>query len=292
MSIGDSFAKLIGWIQPSDSNVEAGKRHSGEIGTRLESQGFEFNKMRFLGSHSRGTAVESHSDMDLFAIFKKKEVTRAGSLVSSDTVLSNVRKALAGRYTNNTKVGRDGEAITVSFSDISVDVVPAFFEGFSGKYPLYSIPNGNGGWMQTSPDAHNDYITQKHESTRHKFRYATQLVKYWRECRTPRTPLSSFHLEILFASEGIFEGVKSYAECVRDALGLLCNRKCRGLQDPLGISGVVNAANNSLFPWSTCQQALESAYGRAARAVEAENGRDQEEARRLWKLVFNSNFPS
>jgi hypothetical protein len=46
-----------------------------------------------------------------------------------------------------------------------VDVVPGFY-GESGEdlpgntkhYPIFYIPDGNGDWLATSPDAHNRFI--------------------------------------------------------------------------------------------------------------------------------------
>jgi hypothetical protein len=50
-------------------------------------------KFLVLASHSRGTAIKS-SDLDLLQVVRKKELKWGDSLVSSNTLLANVRKAL------------------------------------------------------------------------------------------------------------------------------------------------------------------------------------------------------
>jgi len=292
VGIGDCFIKLINRVTITDTEWTAITGHADEIGIRLK-KNFGITEVRRLGSHERGTAIHNYSDLDLFMVLKKSEVTRGGQIVGSNTVLENVRLDLIKRY-QSTNLGRDGQAITIRFSDgTAVDVVPALFEGINQTYkrPWYSIPDGQGGWIATSPDSHTAYIQNAHAASGNKFIFIVRLIKFWRECRNPRTPLNSFHAELLFADQSTFSGVKSYAQCVHDAFALLCQRKCRGMQDPLGISGLVAAASTQSklnLVYEHAQVSLE----KADKALGAEIGGDNVTARYYWDLVFNGGFPA
>jgi hypothetical protein len=80
----------------------------------------------------------------------------------------------------------------------------------ASNQPMYAIPDGSGGWIKTSPAQHNAFIRQRDESPRGKLRRVAQLIKIWRQWRSPRVPLSSFHIEMVLASKNLCLGVKSY----------------------------------------------------------------------------------
>jgi hypothetical protein len=289
MTISESFQELLSRTQPLQSEVDAGERHSGTIKTRLNAA-FDLKKYFKAGSFSRGTSIRNTSDVDVFAVVSRDDVRWGGKVVNSGTALDNFKKELDGRFPN-TKVYRDVHAIVVQFNDCQVDVVPAFFEGMSPKnWPLYSMPDGNGGWMSASPELHDAWIKQEDDKCGGKIRGTARLLKFWRECRSPRVPLSSFHIEMVLANSGVCKGVRSYAECVTEVLQDLAHRECRALQDPLGVSGHIGAVKTE----SQRESALSTVrYSRdhARDALAAGVNSDIQEARRQWDIVFNDKFP-
>jgi len=182
------------------------------------------------------------SDTDLLAVFRKTAFTWGDSLINSDTALDKVRVALAERYPYS-NVYRDGIAIAVSFSDgRHVDVVPAVFDTFfKEKWPVYLIADGAGGWMPTSPALYDAYLANANKESGGKLTYVAQLMKFWRECRDPRIPISSFHIEMVLAYEDVCKGVKPYSECMLEILRSLARRECRAMRDPYGIAGNIPA---------------------------------------------------
>jgi hypothetical protein len=115
-------------------------------------------------------------------------------------------------------------------------------------------------------------------------------MKYWRECRTPRVPLSSFHIEMLLASEGICAGVKSYAACVTETLQLIAERECRALQDPLGIAGHIRAVQTEAQRESSLASVRYS-RDHAKDGCLSDYAGNTNEAWRQWDIVFNYTFP-
>jgi predicted nucleotidyltransferase len=290
MSISDLFATLIGRIQPTETEVNAAKQHLATIQTRLETV-FEVSNCRVTGSFARNTSIRGFSDTDLIAVFRKSNFTWGDRLITSSRALEIVRQQLLARYPNSA-VGRDVMAITIAFSDgQQVDVVPAMFESmYDGKWPTYSIPDGSDGWMLSCPSLYDAYISQANTQSGGKLRYVAQLMKFWRECRTPRVPISSFHIEMVSAAEEVCKGVKAYSECIRDILRSLTNRECRAMRDPYGIAGNIPAVKTA-NQREAALGSVTNSRDHANSAVSAELW-DTTEAHRQWGIVFNSRFPA
>lgn len=290
MNISESFQLLIGRIQPLETELQAARQHLATIRTRLETE-FEVSKCFPIGSFARGTSIRGFSDTDLLAVFRKAVFTWGDNLINSDTALEKVRVALAERYPNS-DVYKDGIAIAVSFSDgRHVDVVPGVFDSmFKEKWPVYLIPDGSGAWMQTSPSLYDAYLSEANTASGSKMIYVAQLMKFWRECREPRIPLSSFHIEMVLAYEEVCKGVKSYADCMLEILRSLARRECRAMRDPYGIAGNIPAVKTA----SQRERALASVTNsrdHAESAISADLRSDIAEARRQWDIVFNTKFP-
>lgn len=290
MTISESFQLLLSRIQPLDSELEAARQHLSTIRTRLETE-FEVSKCTTIGSFARGTNIGGFSDTDLLAVFRKTVFTWGDALINSDTALEKVRVALAERYPNS-DVYKDGIAIAVSFCDgRHVDVVPGVFDSmYREKWPVYLIPDNAGGWMQTCPSLYDAYLSSANTEGGGKVIYVAQLMKFWRECREPRIPLSSFHIEMVLAYEEVCKGVKSYATCLLEILRSLARRECRAIRDPYGIAGNIPAVKTA----SQRERALASVVNsrdHAESAINADSWNDINEARRQWDIVFNGKFP-
>jgi hypothetical protein len=191
---------------------------------------------------------------------------------------------------------RDQQALVLRFSagSFAVDVVPAFFEKMDQinghNYPVFSIPDGTGNWLPTSPEMHGRYFNEANEESISKLARTVQLLKFWRSSRVPSISLSSFHVELLLASEGLCVGPKSYAQCLAESFYLLAQRQCRPLRDPLRISGIIPATKTEAQR-SDLLTSVTNACNRAFRALEAEANGKTHEAKRLWNFVFYSKFP-
>jgi predicted nucleotidyltransferase len=288
VSVDDRFKALIARISMSQAEMDSFERHRQSV-TQAVRRAFNTNRVSVMGSFARGSSLGGISDLDLLCIVEAREARWGGRVKDSRTVLNKVRECLQESFAE-TGIGRDGQAVLVAFANGKerVDVVPAFFHRFEGRHPVYLIPSGNGGWLETSPSAHEEYIEAADYKSGGKLKYVSILLKYFREQRG--LALNSFHCELLLAQEGVCDGIGRYAQCFADALVLLARRQCRDLQDPLRISGNVFATNTE----PQRQQAVTSIsrwLQNALAAFEAEARRDSPEAYRNWDLVFNGAFP-
>jgi predicted nucleotidyltransferase len=290
--IAAAFAAIIdrSYLTPRDH--ELFESHRTSVTRALETR-LETIKVEVIGSFARGTAVHGSSDIDLLTVLQKQSVTWGGQLMSSTTVLREVRGALLERYAF-TEVGRDGQAVVVAFNDGQhpVDVVPACYSHQGGRYnhPIFLIPDGTGGWMHTSPTSHSRFIRDGDTDAGGQLKYTAQIFKYWRDTRTSPVPLSAFHVELLLAEERLCVGARSYSAIMRDVLALLSNRRGSALHDPVNVSALIPLSGTA----SKRDQALgtiDAAARHADAALIAERRGDLSEAARQWDIVFNGNFP-
>lgn len=292
MTIPARFRKLLVSITPTLSDSRIYNLHEQTIRRRLETV-FKANRVVRIGSYARGSSIRGASDVDLMLILSRDEVRWGENWKSSTTVLNSIRQQLFLRYPN-TEVGRDVQAVVARFRDnqYPIDVVPSFYwqHGGLSNYPIFAIPNGNGGWMLTSAGAHNQFIKKADERSQGKLKQVARLIKFWRHCREPHIPLNSFYLELFLAVEDICVGPQSHAISFNNALAKIANRNCEAIKDPLGISDLIPAANSE-DKRRRVQEAVTASAKRAYNAIAAEKSDDPTEAIRLWDLVFNGCFP-
>jgi hypothetical protein len=87
------------------------------------------------------------ADVDIFVILHPNHYAASGQ----PQLLGAVGKTLVKTYTRTPKIRPDGHAVTITFTDFKVDVVP----GFARKSGDYLIPDAaNGRWIGTDPKKH------------------------------------------------------------------------------------------------------------------------------------------
>jgi hypothetical protein len=204
-----------------------------------------------------------------------------------------MREDLASAFPN-TRVGRDGMAVTVSFGGgaYSLDVVPAVYAGkHVGGRPLYSIPAPDGSWLETSPEAHTAGFLAQDRRSGARLKRVVQLVKHWAHARVHPIPINSFHVELVLAARGVALTPGPYSRHVAVAFHELARRAGAAIVDPLRISHLVPCAATSAKR-KTVAAALRHACKHAQSAVAAESAGDTTEAIRQWRIVFNLDFPA
>lgn len=281
---------LAGRIQPQNGALAAARSHVFSIRARL-GKTFALHSTKKIGSHARQTAIHSFSDLDFMAVFRKEEFIWGDRLVSSDTILNRLVTDLGNRYPS-TDVRRDVLAASLVFgsSGQSLDVVPAMFLGFTGSRPIYQIPDGNGGWLRTSPEIHDRHFEIHQGRSGNRLRKVSQLLKWWKHARSQPLPIRSFYIDMVLCSEGLGAPVgRTYGGCLEDFFEYLVATECRSLLDPCAIAGEI-APNETYAQSETLNRAASFALLHARAASLAEKERDFPEANRHWALVFNGSY--
>lgn len=280
---------LVARIQPQAGEMNKAQSHRRTVRRRLTTS-FDLRAFLPIGSHARNTAVRWYSDVDVLALLRRNEAKWGGDIIRSSTFLRKVRDDLEDRYVW-TNVRGDQQAVVIEFGggQHRLDVVPAIFDRFDRGRPIYLIPNGSDGWLETSPQAHSRYLATALQKSGGKLSKVIQLLKWWKFSRSTPIPIQSFYLDMLMAYSGVCTGVKSYSQCLFSAFKVLADRECRGLRDPLGIAGVLQAAATDRQR-EEVNKAVEFALLHAANALVAERKKDFPEANRQWNIVFNGQY--
>lgn len=284
-----NMVALVSRIQPQVSELASATAHFAAVRTRLLTS---FNVVRTpkIGSHARGTAIRQYSDLDMLAVLRRKEAKWGGKIVSSRTLLSRVVEDLKGRF-RHTDIRGDQQAAAVDFASgqQSLDVVPALWGRFSTQRPVYTIPDGDGDWLETSPEAHTRLFSIADARSGGKLKGVCQLLRWWKFSRAVVIPLQTFHSDILLATSGICVGAKTYTHCLYSAFRLLASRECRAIRDPEGIAGVIPAAKREA-QLMTLNNAVDYSLQHATSALALESVGKIREANAQWNLVFNGTY--
>ncbi len=283
------FAHLLDRLEPVGTELDARSKHRGTIEQGVRGAYPAISKVEVIGSHTRGTAIRRFSDVDYLAVLRRQDLMRNGMLVQSSTVLTNLRNALAKRFPY-TQVRIDGPAVVVAFAegDGAVDVVPAYWTrplSASDGYPVYGIANGDGGWVITTPQRHSAYINQRHVKHANRLRGVLRLLKGWKHRLGSPTPFLGFHVELLLAGMAP-PPVMGYAGLLRNAFRVIVTNQGRPVSDPMGVAAPVPLARTPVQRTAVQNQAL-AAWRRADAAIAAEASGNENEAMRLWQLVFD-----
>lgn len=289
--IASRFYKLLKEIQPKPEEVARGKRNLFTIKSRL-SKSFKIARIVWVGSHLKGTAIRSYSDIDIFVVVRREEALWGGDLVKSSTLLGWLKEDLKERYPL-TDIRRDGQAIVISFGqgEHCVDLVPALYHSPNKEgFPLYLIPDGSNDWLITSPDAQLKYIKGKNEYTEGRLIKIVQLMKCWAYSRSPKVPMNSLYLETVLASFEMARGSSRLSLILANAFTSIAGRAGRPILDPLAISEPISISKTETQK-DLVQKSLDYSVSHALGAIEAEIWGDSIEAIRQWNIVFNGIFP-
>jgi hypothetical protein len=241
-----------------------------------------FMEAKLMGSAAKGTIVRPLDDIDVLAVFSnEKRAWQDKYQYDSQAFLYRIRRAYDGL--SIAQVGARGQAIRVFFeSGGHVDVAPTFRQATDA----FHLPNGNGGWIYTSPFIANQWFKERNAELSYNLAALVRMLKKWNAAHSKR--LKSFHLETMaghtFKTLGNNRrtGLEGFFAWAGDFLDV---------SDPGGQSGSLSG----YLSWTardSVRQSFTTAADRASRAIDAENAGDHTEAKRLWALILGSKFPT
>lgn len=238
-----------------------------------------FWKAYLIGSASKGTIITPIEDVDVLAVFSKENNAYDKYRYDSQAFLYRITRAYDGVSTQ--EVGARGQAVRVFFKNGGyVDVAPVFENGDN-----YIIPAGDKSWLTTSPLKANAWFEEKNRELSYHLKPMVRLVKKWNKEHS--SYFNSFHLETMVAH--IFTSLNGN---YRDALMKFFSWAPSNINvpDPAGFSGDLSSYLRYQHRTNAIQ-ALNTAYERAKKAVDAEDAGDYDEAKRLWSIVLGNDFP-
>lgn len=237
---------------------------------------------KLMGSAGRATVIRPIDDVDILAIFDNKNgIFEKQYRLNSQKFLYRVRNALNAYRVE--VVGARGQAVRLFYKAAPhVDIAPVFRYSGGG----YALPNGNGGWLTTDPDQHDDYINKRHSELDHRLKPMIRMIKRWNNVHSKH--LKGFHMEVMAAT-----AFSSLGGNTRENFEKFFDwgQRCLDVSDPAGYGGNLS----SYLSWNSRQAVLrnmQSARQRANDANAAEARGDHVEAIRLWRIIFGDEFPT
>lgn len=244
------------------------------------------------GSYRRHTMIGplKAADVDIVVVLNsgyKKQGARA--------VLELVKQALLDEYKKGTKISRNGRAVTITFSDFIVDVVPAFVRPWWTWDVGWDIcDSGSNSWISTNPKKHVTISASANKAHGGDLVPRIKQLKAWNV--TAGSPLHSFHLEALAWS--IFgtlwwwnNGKRSDWASARYFFDKARGQLRHQLHDPAGNgSDVADYLQGAALDSAVSK--VTSAFERCVRAEKCAKDNDVDGMHKAYGQVFGDYYPS
>lgn len=271
-------------------NLEITGLQKSTVSTRQQSvreaveRSFDVNDSFITGSYKRHTMISplKSADVDVVVVLHSSYFKKDGQA----SLLDSVRAALLKTYPTTPKISRNGQAVTITFSDFRVDVVPAFNRKGGG----YLIPDSiDKRWISTDPKKHETFISEANRGHPGSLVPVIKMVKGWN--RAHGGSLKPFYLELLA------EKATRQVTISNDWSGCLYIFD-RGremvkfkIHDPAQIgegqvSGILTGSVDDAV------KRFEAAYKQAKKAEELAAAGQISAAVAEWKKVFGDYFPT
>ena len=283
MTIGEAFRQFR-------TNLEITSLQESTTSTRQqnvrEAVAKDFNVLEtFLtGSYRRNTMIAplKTADVDVFVVLDPKYYAAQNQC----SLLSSVMATLKKDYPKTPEIKPDGQAVTITFTDFKVDVVPGFYRIGGG----YLIPDAKlKRWIPTDPKKHVELWTASNKAHDGSLVPLIKMLKCWN--REEGSLFRSFHLEVLVRHVLKDVTITDYPSGVRWVLDKMRNKVWTKIADPAGYSDdvasyLVKADADKMIT------ALDRAYRKAVEAENFARFRYARSAIDAWRSIFGDNFPT
>jgi hypothetical protein len=237
------------------------------------------------GSYRRGTLIAplSQADVDIFVILDASYYSADGYA----NLIDRVKRVLKGTYPSTPEISRNGQAVTITFTDFTVDVVPAFYRQGGG----YLIPDAvMKRWISTDPTQHVTIWNNANTAHFQQLVPVIRMIKQWN--RAHSALLRSFHLETLVLqtlNNITISDLPSAARFVFDKAREACKYV---VNDPAGYGGNIAAYVDTQEKVAEIVKRFETAYTQAVEAERLAAANLLPAAFAKWRTIFGDSFPA
>jgi hypothetical protein len=243
------------------------------------------------GSYQRSTMIAplEKADIDIFFVLNSDYFNHYNNGLNGGQagLLDLVKRNLKKTYTRTPDISRDGQAITIQFTDFIVDVVP----GFNRQGGGYIIPNSiSKTWISTNPKIHVDLVKSSNTAHNGDFVPLIKMLKAWN--RNSGKFFSSFHLEMLALKILDNVTITDYPSGARYFFDKARDWMNKQLPDPAGYGGDIGAYINTNEKIQEAKNKLQLAYERALKAEDYASKNHIENAVNMWIKIFGDYFPA
>lgn len=277
-------------FQTFRSNLEITDLQAPVLATRQQrvrdavASGFVVLDSFLTGSYARDTLIAplKQADVDIFTVMDPRYCNNQ----TPQGLLDQVREHLRVTYPSTPRVSKNGQAVTITFTDFKVDVVPAFFRNGGG----YLMPDANAGvWLKTNPKQHVELWSKANEYHQGDLIPLIKMLKAWNRAHSER--FRSFHLEALAVKIFTSVTISNFPSGIRFFFAKAQTATPVQLPDPAGYGGDVGAyMTGGLL--AAANQSLLRAEGWALEAEAAIADGRIDLAFDKYRLLFGDYFPA
>lgn len=242
------------------------------------------------GSYSRHTLIAplKQTDIDVIVILDSKYFHNYnGTNGGQAGLLDMLKRVLKKTYPTTPDISRNGQAVTIQFTDFAIDVVPAFNRQGGG----YLIPNSiTQSWLSTDPKQHVQIWSAANQSHVGDLVPLIKMLKAWN--RSTSSFLRSFHLETMglqILNNVTISDFPSGARYVFDKGREYVTKKN---PDPAGYGDDVGAYLNTEDKVKNAVSRFETAYTRTLKAEDFAHRGYVSDSVNMWRMVFGDYFPA
>ncbi|MET3897007.1 hypothetical protein ABIB57_000944 [Devosia sp. UYZn731] len=282
-TIAEAFRVLRSNLEIPDLQEQTVAIRQRDIRGVLE-RDFVVNDTFLTGSYRRSTMIRplKEADVDIFIVLDVKYYREDGK----KALLESIKQSLRKTYTKTPDIRPDGSAVTITFSDFKVDVVPAFHRK-GGGYLIPSLELNK--WISTDPRKHAEIWTAANKTHNNDLVPLIKMMKGWNKSRSL---FKSFHLEtlVLRSLDGIT--ITDFPSGMRYVFDKGINLVQYKLADPAGYSDDVGEHVNTKAKIKVLVDRMTWARDRAKEAEAMAAVGNVSGAVDRWRLVLPNYFPA
>jgi hypothetical protein len=287
-TINAAFAQFRANLEITDLQTETVSTRHNSVRDVLKS-GMTVIDDFLTGSYARHTMIAplKEADVDVFVALDPDYYKHYfGQNGGPAGLLDWVKQTLRKTYTLTPNISRNGQAVTIRFSDFLVDLVPGFVRSGGG----YIIPNSiTTTWLSTDPKRHVDIFSAANQTHQQKLIPLIKMIKGWNKCHS--SFFSSFHLEVLALQVLTNVNITDYPSGLRFFFDKAREAVAGTNLDPAGYGDDIGKYIDTAEKIAEAKRRMTAAYEAALRA-EQQGVLYERTAIDLWRGLIPAYFPA
>ena len=290
MSVANWFETFCTNIRMSEGDVNTVRdryhRITGIINRSYYGTTSSTEHSLYVGSYGRGTEIHT-SDIDMLVELPWSVYSRFNSYTGNgqSALLQNVKNVLQATYSRSELKG-DGQIISLPFYDgINFEILPAFRNN-DGTY-IFANSNNGGGWRITDPKSEIAEITSVNNRCNSNLKRLCRMVRAWRD--TNNVPISGILIDILAYNFLSNWRHRNESYFYYDLMSLEFFRFMKD-QNKSQVSWKTMGSGRMISRKGQFEDQASISCNMARKAMDAES--DANYAKRIWRAIYGSKFPS
>lgn len=282
-SLSEGFAEFRSNLEITDLQAPVVATRQQRVREAMEAN-FDVRDSFLTGSYARHTMIAplTKADVDVFVVLGPQYHVQH----TPASLLDAVRLELRETYPKTPRVSKNGQAVTITFNDFLLDVVPGFYREGGG----YLIGDaGRGKWIPTNPKRHVELWSESNDYHQGEFVPFVKMIKAWN--RGHSSTFRSFHLETMIRCIFATVSLEDLPSAIRHFFAEAQEKVTYQLKDPAGFNHDVGAYMTGTV-LEEAKQRLIRAEEWALRAEVAIADDLIDLAFDQYRLIFGDYFPA